>query len=52
MTRSDLEREYARPPWQPMHTEAVALRRRYAGPRLGARRLWGPFGNQTGIVGC
>ena len=38
LTRGDVEREFARPFWQPMDTEALALARRNAGPRLGGRR--------------
>ncbi len=38
LTRGDVEREFARPFWQPMDTEALALARRNVGPRLGGRR--------------
>ena len=38
LTRGDVEREFARLFRQPMDTEALALARRNAGPRLGGRR--------------
>jgi uncharacterized protein YjiS (DUF1127 family) len=41
LTRGDVEREFARPFWQPMDTAALELARRNAGPRLGGRPGWG-----------
>jgi uncharacterized protein YjiS (DUF1127 family) len=35
LTRGDIDREIARPFWQPMDTEALELARRHSGPRLG-----------------
>ena len=39
LSRGDVDREYARPFWQPVDYPALTTARLNSGPRLGARRL-------------
>ena len=38
LSRGDVDREYARPFWQPIDAAALDMARRNSGPRLGAMR--------------